>query len=111
MVHRVIRATLGGAGTVFGGDVSAYRYGDSGVALLAPIVDDANRATLLGTLVRARMDELLGAMTATVRAFRGARWNVRAGSATWSTEIATSAALLRAAQDALARDAALGRAA
>lgn len=104
MVHRAIRATLGGASTIFGGDTSAYRYGNEGVALVAPILGDAARCALLTTLVRARLDELLGAMTATVRAFRGARWRVRAGGATWSREIATSAALLRIAQDALTDD-------
>src|SRR5256886_4325627 len=37
MVHRAIRATLGATATLFGGDVSAYRYGDSGVAAIAPV--------------------------------------------------------------------------
>ncbi len=111
MVHRAIRGTLSGATTVFGGDVSAYRYGDAGVALVAPIVADAGRETQLTTLLRTRMDELLGAMTASVRAFRGARWNVRAGGTTWSASVATSGELLHRAQDALASDAAVGRAA
>ena len=104
MVHRAIRATLGGATTIFGGDISAFRYGHEGVALVAPIIGDAARCAALTALLRARLDELLGAMTATVRTFRGARWQVRAGGATWSAEIATSAALLRLAQDALASD-------
>ena len=104
MVHRVIRATLGGATTIFGGDTSAFRYGDAGVALVSPILGDAARCALLTALLRARMDELLGAMYATVRAFKGARWTVRAGGATWHADIATSAGLLRIAQDALAGD-------
>jgi hypothetical protein len=43
-------------------------------------------------------------MTSTVRAFGGARWNVRAGTATWTEEIATTTALLRQAEAALAAD-------
>ena len=105
MVHRVIRATLGGSTTLFGGDVSAFRYGEAGVALIAPILADAARGAHLAALVRARMDELLRAMSANVRAFAGVRWQVRSGEATWSMEIATSGALLRIAQDALATDA------
>ena len=104
IVHRTIRATLGGSTTIFGGDTSAFRYGDAGVALIAPIVDDAARGAHLVALVRARMDELLQAMTANVRAFHGARWLVRGGEATWSPEVATSGLLLRSAQDALAND-------
>jgi hypothetical protein len=111
MVHRVIRATLGASSTIFGGDVSAYRYGDAGVAMVAPIVGDAARGARLGALLRARMDELLSAMSASVRAFTGSRWNVRSAHATWSPEIATSGALLRIAQDALERDAPISRAA
>ena len=107
MVHRTIRATLGGSTTIFGGDTSAFRYGDAGVALVAPILGDAARSSHLAALLRARMDELLRAMSATVRAFHGTRWNVRVGDATWSTEIAASGALLRIAQDALGRDGAL----
>ena len=104
MVHRVIRATLGGATTIFGGDTSSFRYGDAGVALVAPIVADAARCALLTALLRARMDELLGAMSAGVRAFRTARWSVRAGGVTWTPDVATSGALLRMAQDAVAGD-------
>jgi hypothetical protein len=107
MVHRVIRATLGGSATIFGGDICAFRYGDAGVAIIAPIIDDAGRGVRLSALLRARMDELLRTMTTSVRAFAGARWNARSGEATWSSEIATSAALLRIAQDALAKDATL----
>ncbi len=111
MVHRTIRGALGGTATVFGGDVSGFRYGDAGIALIAPILADAGRSAHLVLLLRSRMDELLGAMTASVRAFRGARWNVRAGGAAWSGDVATSAELLRRAQDALAADGAVGRAA
>jgi hypothetical protein len=111
MVHRTIRATLGASTTVFGGDTSAYRYGDAGVAMVAPILGDAARGVRLVSLLRARMDELLTAMTATVRAFHGARWNVRAGGATWSPEIVTSGGLLHMAQNALETDAAVERAA
>jgi hypothetical protein len=107
MVHRTIRATLGGSATIFGGDTSAFRYGDAGVALVAPILGDAARSAHLAALLRARMDELLRAMSATVRAFHGTRWSVRVGDATWSTEIAASGALLRIAQDALAKDGSL----
>jgi hypothetical protein len=107
IVHRTIRATLGGSTTIFGGDTSAFRYGDAGVALVAPIVADAARGAHLSALLRARMDELLRAMTATVRAFHGARWQVRSGAATWSPEIPASGVLLRMAQDALAQDAAI----
>jgi hypothetical protein len=104
IVHRGIRATLGGASTLFGGDASAFRYGDCGVALLAPILGDEGRGARIATLLRARLDELLRGMTVTVRAFSGARWNVRVGHATWSPDLVTTAAVLRLAQLALARD-------
>jgi hypothetical protein len=104
MLHRAIRATLGGALTLFGGDASAFRYGDAGVAVVAPLAGDASRGDRLTLLVRARLDELMRTMTATVRAFASARWQVRAGGASWTDAIATSAALLRLAEDALARD-------
>ncbi len=107
IVHRTIRATLGSGTTVFGGDTAAYRYGDAGVALVAPIVADAARGAQLVALLRARMTELLAGMTAGVRAFRGARWNVRAGEATWTSDVLTSGTILRIAQDALASDASL----
>ena len=105
MVHRAIRATLGATATLFGGDVSAYRYGDSGVAAVAPDGRGAARADRLCTLVRARLDELMRTMTSTVRAFGAARWNVRAGAATWSDALTTTTALLRRAQEELERDA------
>ena len=43
-------------------------------------------------------------MTVSVRAFAGARWQVRVGDGTWSSGLVTSDAVLRIAQDALARD-------
>lgn len=111
MIHRLIRATIGGAATIFGGDASAYRYGDAGVAVVAPLVGEADRGSLLTALLRTRMEELLGTMTASVRSFRGARWLVRVGGATWAPTITTSGEILRVAQDALARDGATLRAA
>ena len=104
IVHRCIRATLGGASGLFGGDASAFRYGDSGVALVAPILGDERRGTRIATLLRARLDELLRTMTVSVRAFAGTRWHVRVGHATWSADLVTSGAVLRIAQDELARD-------
>lgn len=105
MTHRAIRATLGAAATLFGADVDAFRYGESGVALLAPGGSDTERAARLALLLRTRLDELLRTMSQTVRVFRGARWQVRAGAALWTDALATSGALLRQAQDELARDA------
>ena len=102
MVHRAIRASLGGASTLFGGEVTAYRYGDDGVALVAPCAGDAER---LATFARARIDELVRSMTANVRAFHGARWRISAGAARWSAEQSTTGGLLRAAEDALGMDA------
>ncbi len=104
IVHRCIRASLGGASTLFGGDASAFRYGDSGVALVAPIIGDEHRGERIATLLRARIDELLRTMTTSVRSFASARWQVRVGEATWSPSLVTSGAVLRIAQDALARD-------
>jgi len=46
MVHRAIRASLGGATTLFGGDVSAFRYGDEGIALVASREDHLGLATI-----------------------------------------------------------------
>jgi hypothetical protein len=54
--------------------------------------------------VRARLDELMRTMTSTVRAFGGARWNVRAGAATWSEDFPTTTMLLRRAEEILALD-------
>jgi len=103
MVHRAIRASLGGTATLFGADVAAFRYGDAGIALVAP-APDPHRAERLALLGRDRVDELLRTMTASVRAYGGARWIVRAGAASWTAEIGTTTALLRAAQAALAGD-------
>jgi hypothetical protein len=104
IVHRCIRATLGGASMLFGGDATAFRYGDSGVALIAPIIGDERRGERIATLLRARIDELLRTMTTSVRSFAGARWQVRVGEATWNANLVTSGAVLRIAQDVLARD-------
>jgi hypothetical protein len=104
IVHRCIRATLGGASTLFGGDASAFRYGDSGVALVAPILGDERRGARMATLLRTRLEELLRTMTVSVRSFTGARWHVRVGHATWSADLVTSGAVLRIAQEELARD-------
>ena len=101
MVHRAIRATLGAAATLFGSDVDAYRYGETGVALLAPAAGDPDRAGRLAVLLESRLDELIRTMTATVRVFGGARWSVRTGSATWTPAITTTAAFLRLAQEEL----------
>ncbi len=102
MVHRAIRASLGGASTLFGGEVTAYRYGDDGVALVAPCAGDADR---LAMIARTRIEELVRSMTMNVRAFHGARWRISAGAALWSAELSTTGALLRAAEDALGADA------
>ncbi len=111
IVHRCIRATLGGASTLFGGDASAFRYGDCGVALVAPILGDEGRGVRIATLLRARLDELLRTMTTSVRAFTDTRWHVRVGHATWSSDLVTTGAVLRIAQDALAHDGSEGRSA
>src|SRR5438128_9339439 len=105
MVHRAIRATLGATGTLFGGDVSAYRYGEWGVAAIAPVTRDTDRGERLAALVRSRLDELMRTMTSTVRAFGNARWHVRAGAAAWTDELATTTVLLRRAEEALSMDA------
>ena len=102
MVHRAIRASLGGSSTLFGAEVAAYRYGDEGVALVAPCAGDAER---LAALARARIEELVRTMTSSVRAFHGARWQISAGTAMWSSNVSTTGALLRAAEDALGADA------
>ncbi len=101
MIHRAIRASLGGTATLFGADVAAFRYGDAGIALLAPS-PDPHRAERLALLGRERVDELLRTMTASVRVFGGARWIIRAGAAAWTAELGTTTALLRAVQAALA---------
>src|SRR3954463_8430653 len=55
MVHRAIRATLGGSSTIFGGDTSTFRYGDAGVAIVAPILGDAARGRPLAAPLPARL--------------------------------------------------------
>ena len=100
MLHRTIRASLGGASTLFGGDVTAFRYGEEGVSLVAARPEHQP----LATLARARIDEVVRSMTSNVRAFHGARWRIHAGGATWSTELGTTGALLRAAEEALRAD-------
>lgn len=104
IVHRCVRSTLGGASTLFGGDTSAFRYGDAGVALVAPILGDEGRGARIATLLRARLDELLRTMSTGVRSFAGTRWQIRIGEATWTADLVTTGAVLRIAQEALARD-------
>ncbi|MDP9266301.1 MAG: hypothetical protein M3O91_09340, partial [Chloroflexota bacterium] len=104
IVHRVIRATFGGATTLFGGDVAAYRYGDQGVALVFSTGTRLDRGDLVADALRQRLHELLRSMTACVRAFSRAQWRIRAGSATWSAGVPTTLALLRLAQESLAGD-------
>lgn len=103
MLHRAIRASLGGTATLFGADVTAFRYSDAGLALLVATSEEA-RIERLVARARGRVDELLRTMTASVRAFGGARWSVRAGAAAWTVERWTTAKLLRAAQAALSGD-------
>ncbi|HUQ17849.1 MAG TPA: hypothetical protein VM070_08675 [Candidatus Saccharimonadales bacterium] len=100
MIYRAIRASLGGTATLFGADVAAFRYGDAGIALVAPAA--ALQVDRLAARASERLDELLRTMTATVRAFGGARWTVRVGAAGWTADLGTTIALLRAAQAALA---------
>ncbi len=105
LVHRVIRAMLGGATTLLGVDVAPYRYGDQGVALLvARGSRGEDKGDLVAAVLRQRLEELLRSTTASVRAFSGARWRVRTGSATWSAGVPTTLALLRLAGESLARD-------
>jgi hypothetical protein len=96
MLQRALRECLGTATATFGAEVKATRYGTDGVLLVCP-GDGATQAELL----QSRLVESLGAMTATVRAFAGARHAVRIGVARWTASIATSAHLLRLAEDEL----------
>ena len=100
MIHRAIRASLGGTATLFGAEVMAFRYGDAGIALVAPATGAL--VERLGDLAGDRVDELLRTMTTSVRAFGGARWTVRTGTAGWSADLGSTTALLRSAQAALA---------
>ncbi|MFN2520305.1 MAG: hypothetical protein ABR525_04585 [Candidatus Limnocylindria bacterium] len=103
LVHRVVRAMLGGATTLVRADATAYRYGDQGIAVLVDSggqVDTEAIAAVMGQ----RLDELLRSTSASVRAFSGARWRVRTGCAAWSEGVPTTLALLRRAQESLATD-------
>ena len=75
----------------------AHRYGAQGVCLVLP----AGLEAAQGEILRARLLESLGAMTATVADFAGARYAVRLGSARWSAAAPTSGAVLAAAEAAL----------
>ena len=101
MLHRAMRATLGGASGLFGGDADAYRWGEAGVAVLAPLAGDPARGARIAALLELRLDELARSMTASVRSFRDARWRVRSAGSAWTPELPTSGALLRAVADAL----------
>jgi len=104
MLHRAIRGTFTGASTIFGGDADLFRYGEAGVALIAPLGDDLERADRVAALLRARLDELVRGMSASVRMYHGARWQVRAASVTWTALMPTSVALIDAARGALEGD-------
>ncbi|MDO8562496.1 MAG: hypothetical protein Q7S25_01490 [Candidatus Limnocylindria bacterium] len=104
MLHRAMRATLGGASGLLGGDTDAYRWGEAGVAVLAPLGGDPARGERIAALLELRLDELARTMTASVRAFHGARWRVRSAGLAWTPELPSSGALLRAAADALDRE-------
>ncbi len=101
MLHRAMRATLGGASGLFGGDADAYRWGEAGVAVLAPLAGDPARGVRIAALLELRLDELARSMTASVRSFHDARWRVRSAGAAWTPELPTSGALLRAVANAL----------
>ena len=102
MLQRALRETLGAARSTFGPDVSAHRYGDRGVCLIA----DAREQDAMAEVLRARLHESLAAMRVTVKAFAGARYAVRIGAASFSATAVTSGAVLRLAEAALAADAA-----
>jgi hypothetical protein len=99
MLHRALRETLGEARAIFGSDVRMLRYGVRGLALISP-GNGSSRAELL----RARLTESLASMSASVRAYAGARYAVRVGDADWTPAISTSQHILRLAEEALARD-------
>ena len=103
MLQRSLRETIGRARSTFAADVSAHRYGASGVCLIVPGDEYIGTAELL----RARLFESLGAMQATVKGFRGARYAVRIGAARWTPDAATSGAVLRLAEAALSADSAV----
>lgn len=98
MVQRCLRETLGTARSTFARGASALRCGPSGVCLVVRDADADTQAELL----RARLMESLGAMSAGVASFAPARYDVRVGSATWTSDDVASADLLRRAERALA---------
>jgi len=97
MLQRALRETLGRARSTFAPGIAAHRYGAQGVCLVLP----AGLAVAQGEILRARLLESLGAMSATVADFAGARYAVRLGSARWSAAAPTSGAVLAAAEAAL----------
>ncbi|OLC56380.1 MAG: hypothetical protein AUH85_06565 [Chloroflexi bacterium 13_1_40CM_4_68_4] len=100
MLQRSLRETIGRGRSTFPAGVSAHRYGDRGVCLIVPGDEHGGTAELL----RARLLESLGAMHATVKDFRGARYAVRIGAARWTPAAATSGAVLRLAEAALSAE-------
>ncbi len=100
MLQRTLRETLGRAASSFAPGTRALRYGPNGVCLVVP----GDRVEAQAELLRARLLESLGAMSATVRAFAGARYAVRAAAARWTREVMTSGELLRLAETSLAAD-------
>ena len=104
LVHRVVRAMLAGAGTLIGPDVSPYRYGDRGIALLIETSGRSGRSAQVAIAMGQRLSELLRSTSSSVRAFNGARSRVRTGFADWSAEVPTTLALLRLVQESLAGD-------
>ncbi len=104
LVHRVVRAMLGGATTLVRADATAYRYGDQGIAVLVDSGGQVDAGKAIAAVMGQRLDELLRSTSASVRAFSGARWRVRTGCAAWSEGVPTTLALLRLAQESLAAD-------
>ncbi len=100
MLQRALRETLGRAASTFAAGACATRFGPQGVCLIVPGEGVEAQAELL----RARLLESLGAMSATVQGFAGARYAAHAGAARWTRGVTTSAELLRLAEEALARD-------
>jgi len=93
MLLRAIRATIGSAHLIFGPDVDAYRCGESGIGLAVPEGLQPSRGAAIAPLLRARLEELLASMAATVRAFAGAEWSVRVGETNWSPDVTANEAL------------------
>ncbi len=107
MLQRTLRETLGRAASSFAPGTRALRYGSCGVCLVVP----GEAVDAHAELLRARLLESLAAMSATVGAFAGARYAVRAAATRWTREVMTSGELLRLAESALATDAGRLRAA